>query len=78
MFQAAITKLENVQRHFTSKITGMEGKDYWDRIKDLGLYSQERRRERYQMISIWEISQGLVQGNKLTMPISRMMEDEVG
>ena len=60
--QAAITKLENVQRHFTSKITGMEGKDYWDRIKDLGLYSQERRRERYQMIFIWKISQGLVRG----------------
>ena len=30
------------------------------------MYSQERRRERYQIIFIWKISQGLVQGYNLT------------
>ena len=48
--QAAIAQLESVQRHFTSKISGMEGKTYWERLHDLKLYSQEGRRERYQVI----------------------------
>ena len=60
--QAAIAQLESVQRHFTSKISGMEGKTYWERLNDLKLYSQERRRERYQVIFLWKITQGLVKG----------------
>ena len=59
--QASITSLEAVQRNFTSKIAGMEGKDYIDRLVSLKMYSQERRHERYQVIFIWKISQGLVQ-----------------
>ena len=43
----------------------MEDKDYIDRLDSLKLYSQERRRERYQIIFIWKISQGLVQGYDL-------------
>ena len=54
-----------MQRHFTSKIVGMEDKDYIDRLVSLKMYSQERRRERYQIIFIWKISQGLVQGYSL-------------
>ena len=60
--QASIAMLEGVQRNFTSRIAGMEGKDYMDRLLYLRLYSQERRRERYQIIFLWKISQGLVQG----------------
>ena len=60
--QMEISQLESIQRHFTSKIAGMEGKDYWERIKDLKIYSQERRRERYQVIFLWKLSQGLVCG----------------
>ena len=60
--QASIAMLEGVQRNFTSRIAGMEGKDYMDRLLHLRLYSQERRRERYQIIFLWKISQGLVQG----------------
>ena len=44
----------------------MEGLDYWERLGKLGMYSQERRRERYQIIFIWKLSQGLVQGYHLT------------
>ena len=60
--QMEISQLESIQRHFTSKIAGMEGKDYWERLKDLKIYSHERRRERYQAIFLWKLSQGLVCG----------------
>ena len=36
--------------------------DYCERLKALGMYSQERRRERYAVIFIWKISEGLISG----------------
>ena len=60
--QESISKLESIQRHFTSKVDGLEGLDYWERLINLQLYSQERRRERYMVIFLWKISQGLVKG----------------
>ena len=33
---------------------------YWDRLKSLKLYSLERRRERYKIIYIWKILEGMV------------------
>ena len=60
--QASISVLEDLQRNFTRLIDGMEGLDYVDRLARLKLYSQERRRERYQIIFIWKLSQGLVKG----------------
>ena len=62
--QSSINELESVARHFTAKIHGMDGKDYWERLASLSLYSQERRRERYQIIFLWKVAQGLVQGYK--------------
>ena len=44
----------------------MEGLDYWERLQSLHLYSQERRRERYRIIFLWKVAQGLVQGYKAT------------
>jgi hypothetical protein len=44
----------------------MAGLDYWERLKSLHLYSQERRRERYQIIFLWKVAQGLVQGYPAT------------
>ena len=35
---------------------------YWENLKVLKLYSQERRRERYCIIFLWKLSQGLVSG----------------
>ena len=60
--QASIGSLESVARHFTAKIDGMDGLDYWERLQSLRLYSQERRRERYQIIFLWKVAQGLVKG----------------
>ena len=58
--QEGIAKLETVARHFTAQVAGLEGLDYWERLAQLKLYSQERRRERYQIIYIWKVSQLLV------------------
>ena len=64
--KANITRLESVARHFTAQVTGMNGLDYWERLSALHLYSQERRRERYQIIFMWKVAQGLVQGYSTT------------
>ena len=64
--QANIGRLESIARHFTAKIDGMTGLDYWERLATLHLYSQERRRERYQILFIWKVAQGLTQGYKAT------------
>ena len=60
--QNSISKLEAVQRHFTSKVRGLENLSYWERLKAMNLYSQERRRERYMIIFLWKISQNMIKG----------------
>ena len=62
--QAQINKIEAVQRSLVSRIsdTKLNGLTYWEKLSTLRLFSQERRRERYLIIFIWKISQGLVQG----------------
>ena len=46
--------------HNTARINGMEGLNYWERLKDLNLFSLERRRERYMIIYVWKIIEGIV------------------
>ena len=55
-----ITQLEKIQRSFTKHITGMNDMPYHVRLKSLGvgLYSLQRRRERYCIIYIWKIIEG--------------------
>ena len=64
--QSSISKLESVARQFTSQVAGLDNQDYWERLSSLRMYSQERRRERYQIIFVWKVLQGLVQGYQLT------------
>jgi hypothetical protein len=52
--------LEAVQRTFTSKITGMDTLNYWERLSALNLYSLQRRRDRYDIIYIWKILENKV------------------
>ena len=68
--QANINSLESVARHFTAKVHGMDNMDYWERLEALHLYSQERRRERYRIIFLWKVAQGLVQGYQATFNTS--------
>ena len=62
--QASINQLEAVQRHLVNRICDrrLSGLNYWEKLSELHLYSQERRRERYQVIFIWKINQGMVSG----------------
>ena len=68
--QLTISKLEWVARSFTARVANMEGLDYWERLEKLRMYSQERRRERYQIIFIWKLSQGMVTGYNLPFQYS--------
>ena len=45
-----IELIEGVQRTFTSKISGLSDKNYWERLEVLNLMSLQRRRERYILI----------------------------
>ncbi|KAG0713115.1 RNA-directed DNA polymerase from mobile element jockey [Chionoecetes opilio] len=53
--KADIQRLEAVQRSFTKHIRGLHDLNYWDRLKILGIYSKQRRRERYRAIYIWKV-----------------------
>ena len=55
-----ISSIESVQRSFTSKILGLEDLNYWERLKELRLFSLQRRRERYSIILMWQIQKGLI------------------
>ena len=65
--QASINRLETVQRHFLSNIkdAGLVGMSYWERLSYLKVYSQERRRKRYQICFLWKLSQGMIDGYQL-------------
>ena len=62
--QNLINKLEGVQKSLISRISETELKSttYWEKLELLSLFSQERRRERYMIIFIWENTQGLILG----------------
>ena len=55
-----IVQIEKVQRSFTKYITGMREYSYIDRISQLKLYSLQRIRERYCIIYVWKIVEGMV------------------
>ena len=54
-----ITKLEKIQRSFTKHITLMNDMPYHERLKSLEHYSSQRRRERYYIIFIWKMIEGV-------------------
>lgn len=58
--QKNIIKLERIQSNFTKRIQGMYQHHYWKRLKELKLFSLQRRRERYMIIYIWKIIHGMV------------------
>ena len=62
--QLSINKIEKVQATFVNRISdpSLVGLNYWKKLSTLGLLSQERRRERFQICLLWKISQGLFDG----------------
>ena len=55
-----IQELEALESSFTSRISSPQGMNYWQRLQHLGLYSLQHTRERYQIIYVWKILEGLV------------------
>ena len=55
-----IAHLETTQRVFTMQIDGLQHLIYWERLKEMNLLSVQRRLERYRVIYLWKIIQGLV------------------
>ena len=53
--QNEINSVEEVQRIFTRKIKGLQGCNYWERLKVLNIFSLERRRERYIILYTFKI-----------------------
>ena len=53
-----VIKLEKVQRRATKLIPSLRNKSYEDRLRELNLYSLEKRRVRGDMIEVWKIMKG--------------------
>ena len=71
-----INVVEKVQRSFTRFISVMKGLSYPERLTALKLYSLQRRREKYIIICVWKILEGLVP--KLFPPICTKTSDRRG
>ena len=54
-----IEKIEALQRTLTSRLDGMENLNYHERLKMLKIYSLQRRRERFAIITVWKIMNDL-------------------
>ena len=52
--------LENVQRSFTRHIDGMRDFNYAERLQKLNMYSVQRRHERYKILYVYKIKEGMV------------------
>ena len=52
-------KIEKLQQVFTKKIPEVSQLNYWERLKTLKLYSQQRRMERYRILYAWKILEGI-------------------
>ena len=59
MAKGEIQRLEEIQQSFLRKIKGAD-KNYHKVLKDLNLYSLERRRERYIILQVWKMLEGKV------------------
>lgn len=55
-----ISKIEAVQRTFTSKLQGLEDLNYHQRLQKLKIYSLERRRQRYDILYSFKIMKKIV------------------
>jgi len=58
--------LEKVQKRAVRQISGLSGKNYEEKLKELGLMSLEQRRHRYDMLQTFKILKGFDDVNKST------------
>ena len=51
---------EGTLQAFTKKVVGLRDTNYWERLRILKMSSSQRRIERYKIIYLWKIIQGMV------------------
>ena len=68
--------IEKVQRAFTKHISGIRDFSYSIRLETLKLYSLQRKRDRYSIIYVWKIVEGLVPN--LSDPITCSLSNRRG
>ena len=61
-----LSDLENLQRNFLNKIPALKNKNYWERLEECQMLSQERRIERYKILYTWKILEGKVPNCNIT------------
>jgi hypothetical protein len=54
-----LERLEGIQRSFTARIEGLSEMNYHERLVELKMYSMQRRFERFTIICVWKILQGI-------------------
>lgn len=54
-----LQRIENLQKIYTKKIPQVRELNYWERLKVLKMNSQQRRFERYRILYIWKVLEGL-------------------
>ena len=55
-----LRSIENLQRLYTRRFSGLGDLNYWERLHTLKMFSQERRLERYRIIYTWKALEGLI------------------
>ena len=53
-------KIEKVLRDFSKRVPGLRDLGYWERLKTMGMNSEQRRLERYKIIYVWKVMEGIV------------------
>ena len=61
-----LVRIEQLFKSYTKRIPQVRELNYWERLKKLKMNSQQRRFERYRIIYIWKILEGLVPNPEVT------------
>ena len=72
-----LQKIEQLQKTFTKKTPSIRHLNYWERLRILKMYSQQRRLERYRILYTWKILEGLVPNFGLVSKFSERRGREV-
>ena len=73
------TEMQIVEKLFfdiLSKIPEVRDKNYWERLKSLQMYSQERRMERYRILYVWKILEKYPQIAELNLHLKIRDQEE--
>ena len=71
-------ELENLQRHFTSRIPSTNSLGYWERLSHLQMISQQRRLERYRIIYVWKVLEGFAPNCRISAEWKKRLERMCG